>query len=124
MEIPVGEDTVESIAISIARLVEQNDLLQFAIRILVFGLEDVGDLGFRLVGIADDSGAVLLGGALVDEFAVLLDGLEGRVRQDVTGGCLARLGETKDRDSVLEEIEQSYVSRLDCSEEILCLFLR
>lgn len=54
MKVPIREDTMKTITISIAGLIEKSDGSESAIRRLIFGFEDIGNLSFRLVGVAND----------------------------------------------------------------------
>lgn len=83
MEVAIGENSVKTVGISVAWLIEDVDCLEYAIFVSKFGLEDVRDFGLRLGGESHSGSAILLGCRPIDEVAIGELGLEWGVGQDV-----------------------------------------
>lgn len=106
MEVAIGENSMKTIAITVARLVEDVDGLEDTVFVSKFSLEDVRDFGLRLGSEAHSGSAVLLGCWPIDEVSVGELSLEWGVGQDVARRCLAYFREAEDGNGLIKEGEE------------------
>lgn len=123
MEVAIGEDSMKTIGITVAWLIEDVDCLEYTIFVSKFSLEDVRDFGLRLGSESHSGSAILLGCWSIDEVSVGEFSLERGIGQDVAGGCLAYFCESEDCDGLIEEGEEGDVSGLYGFEEVFRLLL-
>lgn len=123
MEVAIGENPVETVSITISRLIQHCHSLKFPIFISKLRLKDIGYFGLWLMSDSHCSRHVLLSGRTIDEVSIWELWLQGRVGQDMTWWCFTYLSKAEDGHCLVEELEEGYVSSLYCSKEVFCLLL-
>ena len=118
MEIAIRKNSMKTVSVSIARLVQNIDIFQ-RIALFYHGVEDVGDLSFRFVGAPNYGSIKLLGAWHVDEFSVFHLCFKSRAAEEMAAGCLACSGVSKHCYRWLYDFEESHIASLDSFEERL-----
>lgn len=123
MEVTIGENPMKTITISISRLIQHSNSLEFTIFIYKLRLKDVGYFSLWLRGDSHCCSHVLLSGRTIDVVSVGKLGFQGRVGQDMAWWCLTHLSKAEDGHCLVEELKEGNVSSLYCTKEALCLLL-
>lgn len=110
VEVTIGENSMETIGVTISGLIQKSDGFGFVIFVLELSEEDVRDFCLRLRCLAYGGSVVFLGGWLVDQVTGHVLGLQCGVSQHMAGGGLAYLGEAEHGYGFIEEFKQGDIS--------------
>lgn len=106
VEISIGEDAVETVGITIARLIQEVNSFECTVLFSQADLEGIGDLCFRLSSEANCSGGILQSSWSIDEVSILVLCPEGRVvGKNMARRGLPHLSKSKHSDRLVEGLE-------------------
>ena len=105
MEVAIGENPMETIAIAISRLIQHSNSLEFPIFISELCLKNIRYFSLWLRSDSHRSCHILLSGRTIYQVPIRKLGLQGRVGQDVTWWCFSHFGKAKDGHCLVKKLK-------------------